>query len=353
MARKISLKLPELVVHADWGSQPSKRWMASARLAADGTYDAFAATAVGETDTLISRLLAMCSPGGTVFLGFDFPIGIPISYAQQCEIENFLQLLPVLGLGKWQHFYQPAQEPEEISLTRPFYPQRPGHARQAHLLDVLGVHSMDNLRRVCELSHPGRRAAAPLFWTLGGQQVGKAAISGWRDVLAPARKQQASKITFWPFSGTLDELLSSSEVVIAETYPAEFYKHLKVMFPVSKDRLPISPTSPGTGKRSQAARIVNANALLTWAARSNVHLSHPLRSSILNGFGPSPNAEDPFDSTIGLFGMLNVLLGQHPVGELPTTAPITQRLRKIEGWILGQEIPESFPSWVEPPQNIV
>ena len=30
---------------------------------------------------------------------------------------------------------------------------------------------------------PGRRAAAPIFWTLGAQQVGKAAIAAWRELL--------------------------------------------------------------------------------------------------------------------------------------------------------------------------
>jgi hypothetical protein len=33
---------------------------------------------------------------------------------------------------------------------------------------------------------------------------------------------------------------------------------------------------------------------------------------------------------IGLFGMLNILLGQHDPGE-----PEDEDMRKIEGWILG------------------
>jgi len=32
-----------------------------------------------------------------------------------------------------------------------------------------------------------------MFWTLGGNQVGKAAISGWRELLAPARRAGIAK----------------------------------------------------------------------------------------------------------------------------------------------------------------
>jgi len=320
--------------------------MAQAYLSPDGTYQAIAPVLVGKPKTLISRLLQRSHPGEAVCLGFDFPIGLPFPYALQCGIEDFLDLLPQFGQGEWRDFYHPAEEPEEIRLTRPFYPQHPGHARQTYLLGALGVHSMDELRRVCELAHSGRRAAAPLFWTLGGQQVGKAAINGWRDVLGPALKQAASWFAIWPFSGQLCELLASRRVIVAETYPAEFYKHLGVAFPVPKERISSSFSSTGTGKRSQAARAANAAALLDWARGSHIKLEPQLQSAIVNGFGPSSGAEDPFDATIGLFGMLNVLQGKRLPGELPTSEPLTKKLRNIEGWILGQEVPASFPRWL-------
>jgi hypothetical protein len=321
--------------------------MAQASLRADGTYEAKPPVMVGKPGTLISRLLTNQPPGEAVFLGFDYPIGLPLTYAQRCGIEDFLELLPLLGEDEWRDFYLPAEEPDEIRLTRPFYPQRPGHARQSHLLSALGVHSMDELRRVCELPHAGRRAAAPLFWTLGGQQVGKAAISGWRDVLGPALKQAASQIAIWPFSGLLSELFPSRRVIIAETYPGEFYKHLGAEFPVPKERLSTEFSSSGTGKRSQAARAANTSALMDWAVCNHVALDSHLQAAITNGFGPSADAEDPFDATIGLFGMLNVLIGQRPPGELPTVEPFTKKLRTIEGWILGQEVPASFPRWLD------
>jgi hypothetical protein len=70
---------------------------------------------------------------------------------------------------------------------------------------------------------------------------------------------------------------------------------------------------------------------LDWAGEANVSLSADLRSAIEMGFGPSAQGEDPFDATVGLFGMINILLNKRLPGE-----PKDEQVRKIEGWILGQ-----------------
>lgn len=44
-----------------------------------------------------------------------------------------------------------------------------------------------------------------------------------------------------------------------------------------------------------------------------------------------PNGNDAFDAVIGLFGMLEVVLGYRATGE-----PIDKAVSDIEGWILGQ-----------------
>jgi hypothetical protein len=62
-------------------------------------------------------------------------------------------------------------------------------------------------------------------------------------------------------------------------------------------------------------------------------LSTELELAIRDGFGPAKDGEDAFDAAIGLFGMLNILLGQRAFREPPDG-----RLRKIEGWILGQTL---------------
>jgi len=75
---------------------------------------------------------------------------------------------------------------------------------------------------MCERGGRGHKQACCLFWTLGGNQVGKAAIIGWRDVLAPALRD-GGQISLWRFDGSLPSLFVPGNVVVAETYPAECY----------------------------------------------------------------------------------------------------------------------------------
>jgi hypothetical protein len=77
---------------------------------------------------------------------------------------------------------------------------------------------------MCEHSTPARGQACEPVWTLSANQVGRAAIAGWRDLLAPALL--AGQVVIWPFDGDLGVLLESSRLTVAETYPAEIYDHL-------------------------------------------------------------------------------------------------------------------------------
>jgi len=313
--------LPALVAHADWGSDPKKRWMAFAVLQKDGNYLAHYPEPVGDLNTLI-ECLQVRSKGGTLMMGVDFPIGLPRKYAEKVKVDNFLELLPQLGAGEWQQFYRVAEKCDEINLYRPFYPERPGHTRRCHLEQGLGLNIAD-LRRVCECEvrkdgHLIRRAACPLFWTLGGQQVGKAAIIGWREVLSPALKN--GDVAIWPFSGHLEDLLEKFGVVITETYPAEFYSHFGKPLLGSKK-----------SKRKQDHRKVCASTLFDWAKKVPVKFTQTLIDSLADGFSPSKEGEDRFDATIGLCGMLDVLVGNKPLYE-----PQDESICRIEGWILGQ-----------------
>ncbi len=309
---------PAVVAHADWGSHPRKRWLAIATRADAGSYVAQVPVPAGQPETVLERLLALAQ-GGSVVAAFDMPFGLPARYAARAGIHDYLAILPQLGAGLWRDFYEVAERPDEISVWRPFYPRRPGAASQRQLLDALGLDSIDDVRRRCDRAHADRRAGAPLFWTLGAQQVGKAAISGWRDMLGPAVRAGLD-VAIWPFSGGLYETIQPGRVIVAETYPGECYNHLGIRL-------------AGGGKRAQAARAAAAPALLAWAARVGVMLQPALQQAIEDGFGPSPDGEDPFDSTVGLFGTLNVTLGLRPPGE---PDPHDRVVRRVEGWILGQ-----------------
>jgi|GEM_PF-69405 len=307
--------LPRLVVHADWSLHPAKRWMAAAVLR-DGRYSVLAPEPVGEPSTFLERMRGRAAPGAGVFAGFDFPIGLPARYARLAGIDEFLPLLPRLGEGEWSGFYEVAERPEQVSARRPFYPRRPGGAALRHLLDALGLGSADELLRECERGYPGRPPASPLFWTIGPGQVGKAAISGWRDLLAPALRGSGPDVAVWPFDGALRELLRSREVTVAETYPAEFYRRLGL--------------KPGS-KRNREDRRANAPILEEWAGRLGARLTPQMSAAVEDGFGPGASGEDPFDAAVGLLGMLAVALGHLPPGDPPDP-----RARRVEGWILGR-----------------
>ena len=147
--------------------------------------------------------------------------------------------------------------------------------------------------------------------------MGKAAIVGWRHLLAPALRDGLD-LGLWPFQGSLDELLARHRFVVAETYPAEFYRHLGLNLK--------------GGKRKQGVRQANAPALVAWAKSEGVHLDRELVDEIEDGFGSRASGDDRFDAVVGLFGMVNVVLGRRPSGEQDDD----DMVRRVEGWILGR-----------------
>ena len=303
---------PNLVAHADWSKDPKKRWCAAAVLEADGHYLVSAPTEVGSLLTYFIRLRRPVGAGVSVFTGFDFPIGLPERYATKVGLTDFRAALPRFGRDEWRHFYEPAGSQSAISATRPFYPagDSTGTKRQ-HLVDALGLADNSDLKRRCE------RSAEALFWLVGPKQVGKAAISGWRDLLVPASAIDTS-LSIWPFDGRLSDLLARPGIVVAETYPADTYRHLA---------LAISESSRKKGR--QPDRAADASTMRAWAHTNGVRLTSQLKREIDDGFGPHSNGEDRFDAVVGLFGMLDVVLGNLASGEPEDDTT------KIEGWILG------------------
>lgn len=304
---------PTHIYHADWGTDPSKRWLARAKLGLAGRYSAEAPRPVGDHTQLITSIRTDIGAQDCALVGFDFPIGVPERYASAAGIEEFKSFLLALGRGAWADFFTVSRTSSEISIHRPFYPFRPGGTQQAHMLKALGLQHIDHLRRQCERKQNGGNAACALFWTLGANQVGKGAIVGWRDVVAPALRADKN-VTLWPFDGTLVELLRPGKIVIAETYPAECYGWF------------FSEPLRGKGKL-EVRRGVGAH-LMSWARNSGVELATALREEIEVGF---PEGDDAFDSVVGLFGMIEVVTGKRQAGD-----PSENRIRKLEGWILGQ-----------------
>jgi hypothetical protein len=292
---------------------PAKRWRATADLAPTG-WIVGSVSPVGPLDGFVADLFT----GGPLLAGFDFPIGLPAAYARRIGFPSFKIALEAFGTGFWSEFYQVAERESEIGLTRPFYPQRSiGGARRQHLVAAHGLAHFDDLLRLCERRTTERRAGCPLFWTLGGNQVGKAAASGWQELIRPAVRRGA---WLWPFDGTLHDLMDKSGAdragpVIAETYPAEAYGHVGIRV---------------RAKRSQAHRATHAGSLLAWAGRRGVVFAPTIEHALRDGFGPRAEGEDAFDALIGLLGMIEVVAGERPEGACPNPT-----VQAWEGWILG------------------
>jgi hypothetical protein len=310
---------PTHIFHADWGTAANKRWLASASLGSDGRFISHAPTRIENHTDLIPRIRREIGDDGCALVGFDFPIGIPAAYARLAEVVEFKRFLRKLDQEARPDFYSVATTQSEISVRRPFYPFSPGGKKQAHLLKALGLRDSNDLRRECEKKQVGRRAACPLFWTLGANQVGKGAIIGWRDVLVPALSDD-KQVMLWPFDGHLLDLLTTGKIVIAETYPAECYGWF----------LP----EPLRGKGKLEVRRSVGSHLTKWAASLDLTLEPALLGMIEKGF---PEGDDAFDAVVGLFGMIAVTMGRRQPVE-----PSGDRIRKLEGWILGLAVSPSL-----------
>ncbi len=278
---------------------------------------------VGAVDTLLARLVELAR-GGAVALGVDLPLGLPRAYAARHATEaDFPAFLR--RLAERPGFFDVAETLAEVTASRPFYPRRgvAGMTRAAHAA-ALALGGAAGLCRECDRATTERPAGAPLFWTLGANQSGKAAIAAWRDMLLPALRGKAPP-RLWPFEGGLFDLLSPGRVVIAETYPAEALRHFALKM--------------GGSKRRRADRAALASGLRGGIATVGATAEPDLEAMLADGFGADAAGEDRFDSLLGLLCVLNVLEGNRP-----DTAPDDPWIRRWEGWVLGQTARPAAPA---------
>jgi hypothetical protein len=300
-----------LAAHADWSIDPRKRWMTAARLSG-GAWRAEAPAPVGEVAALLPGLLAAGAP---VALGLDLPLGLPRDYARHLAEPDFPAFLR--GLAVRPEFFAVSAGLETVGRDRPFYPARGvrGMTRAAHAA-ALGMDGPLGLSRWCDRATAERPAGAPLFWTLGANQSGKAAVAAWRDWLLPALGEGLA-VAFWPFEGGLHALLAPGRAVLAEVYPAEALRQCGLRLAGSK--------------RAQAPRRGLADAFRAAMEARRVLPSPALAAAVADGFGSGPAGEDRFDSAVGLLGLIGVLDGARP-----DFVPDDPWVRRWEGWVLGQ-----------------
>ncbi|HUO73567.1 MAG TPA: hypothetical protein VMU39_22550 [Solirubrobacteraceae bacterium] len=315
-------RLPEWIAHADWGTAPAKRIVATAQRC-DGVYVAHAPCRVAPTAGLLERMHVGAGARGPTLLGFDFPIGLPRAYAEQAGIHDFTAWFAQLEATS--PFFEIAAEISEVSLERPFFPRRiatrsPGIKEQFRAR--LGLTASTSLR-LCDRANGARGAASEMFWSLGPKAVGKATLTGWRDTLREALAEPDRRYAIWPFDGHLLDLLACADAVIVESYPADAYR-----------RLDLRMGTPGTAKTAQRDRRADAARLHRWCKDNGVVLDEALVRQVNDGFGPSRDGEDRFDAVVGLLGMIGAIAGgrEPPVPDDPA-------VREVEGWMFGQAVP--------------
>ncbi len=298
-------------LHADWSAHPGKRYHALARREGK-SWRISAPALVGDPLALLDPLL---KAGVPVCMGLDLPLGVPRAFAQGRAEAGFVEFLR--GLAARPGFFAVNDTLDTVCPDRPFYPQRgiKGMTRLAHA-QALGFTQARGLNRLCDLATAERPAGAPVFWTLGANQSGKAAIAAWRDWLAPALAAGAP-YRLWPFAGPLHGLLAPGAVALAEVYPAEALRHLGLRIPGSK--------------RALAPRQALAPALLDCMARLRATPEPALLAAIRAGFGADAAGEDRLDCVLGVLDMILVLDGHRE-----DRVPPDPWVQGWEGWVLGQ-----------------
>ena len=303
-----------IAAHADWSTDRRKRWMSVASgLPEFGTPPprARSAKSWGIADGLLA-------PGLPVALGLDLPLGLPRAYAAARPEADFPAFLR--GLADTPGFFEVSAGLDTVSPARPFYPARGirGMTRAAHAA-ALGFAGPEGLSRWCDRATAERPAGAPVFWTLGANQSGKAAISAWRDWLVPAlaaRRTGAPADQLWPFQGGMQRAAGARGGGAGGGLSGRGVAALRV--------------EAGRQQAGEGPRRALAPALLAVMAARGCCRTRPCRR-VAEGFGADAAGEDRFDSAIGLLGLIAVLDGARP-----DFVPDDPWIRRWEGWVLGQ-----------------
>jgi hypothetical protein len=307
---------PRMVVHVDWGRERRKRVAAQAMWNGQRYEVATVEEFLGVV-TYFDALDAL-EDHQTALFGFDFCIGVPQAWAAVTggKVKTFPEFLRSGVKGYSGTIFRPASEKAEISIERPFYPDRPGGKSQADLKEKLKL-SRRELYRHCDWLAD----ASPLFWTLGSKQVGKGSLTGWAEVIIPLLRDPFYQAGLWPFDGHFKALLGGgNHLVLCETYPRAFQEQRGL------DDLPKSGIRKGDPTLDRAVE-----ALAGWINELDVQVTdRGLLKGSLETF-----RDDGFDAWAGLLGLIDTLRAGTGIGlDVEWPEEFIERLQ-IEGWMVG------------------
>ncbi len=291
------------LICADWGKARSKRVAYVADIAARSIRRLHAPT------TFAGLLANAQGRSGSVVLGFDVPLGLPMSLLKGkhglLSEASFIELLDARGADTT--FFTPVTTPAAWSPKTPFFVvPRGGKALFTQRAQAFGV----ELRRDIDKQTKGNA----LFITSGiPGTVGSSVVSLWPEIAAARRAGE--RFSLWPFDGPLHHLTAGPGVVVAEIYPrAAYATALTDGTPATRAPLGLSKTDPRT--RSSA---LDELRQATWIKSLGVTL-HDMPDALAS--------EDAFDAMFTAAALLRCELEG-----MPHHAQLASPT--IEGGILG------------------
>ena len=206
--------VPPVFLSADWGKRPRKRAVYSARPDGGWTIQREAPPKGGWSLGALVRTAIELREGSSlpIVIAIDAVIGLPTAYGRMTGAAGYRDALGWLeSTGGLDEI---ARTPADWTPARPFFRVLPGVGGLNGFIDAAGGRNAS--KRLIEL----QTGAKPVFAVSGiPGTVGSGSRALWKELAEFGSEQ----IKVWPFDGSVSELLSTANIVLAESYPRVAY----------------------------------------------------------------------------------------------------------------------------------
>ena len=302
------------VLCADWSKDPRRREV----YLADVQQREVRRLAGSWTAAAVIDAAREVAGDGAALAGFDAPLGVPASYWEKLRqapgfpkgVANFAAWLP--ETRKQPQWFDNAPTPWDWRVEHPFFAVAPGAGGRRIWEDTLRRAGVETLRRIDQ-----ETAAKPVFITSGIPGTpGSAARQLWREFSFLCSEGEGPPFALWPFHGSLDALLASHTVTVAEIYPRVAYA-LALSPEEAATRRPLKIAKTDRGVRQDALADLEAQP---WLGEHGVRLAD---------LGAATDSDDAFDALLSAAGLLRCVLEGTPLAPDALVDPVA------EGGILG------------------
>lgn len=292
---------PGTILAADWAKNPSKRAVYEADVR-ERRIARLECTAWG-LDSILS--VARSHRPNSVLVSMDLVLGVPGNYWRELlEEERWSQVTDFLNwlgtLGDEDTVWQEVRSGEKWNVLQPFFAV-PGGAGSMTAFPSKAGYPL--LREV-----DARVGSKPPFCVSGiPGTVGSGTRAFWREMGPMLAEPRDFRV--WPFEGSLDQLLTSSAIVIAEGYPAIAYTA------ALRESLPARLLKVAKIKRDQRHFALEQLTKATWVTKHEV---------LIQGLEEAIESEDDFDALMSAAGLLRCVLDGHSLEESCHDDPIAE-----------------------------